>query len=58
MMELADIKKSLWHAFDVLDKSAQLHRVRTTIVHKTKLKVSKGFIVVCDLHWTFMYWND
>lgn len=33
------MEKSLWHAFDVLDKSAQAQNTRTSQVHKTKLKV-------------------
>ncbi|XP_005108485.1 switch-associated protein 70 [Aplysia californica] len=38
-MAMEEVKKSLWHAFDILDKSAQPQKVRTTQVHKTKLRV-------------------
>ncbi|GFR92729.1 switch-associated protein 70 [Elysia marginata] len=38
-MEYEEVEKSLWHAFDVLDKSAQAQNTRTSQVHKTKLKV-------------------
>ena len=39
-----EIKKSLWHAFDVLDKSAHIQRVRTTQVHRSKLKVKAAIL--------------
>ncbi|BFZ04553.1 hypothetical protein BsWGS_07591 [Bradybaena similaris] len=34
-----DLKKSLWHAFDLLDITGHPHKIRTLSVPKTKLKV-------------------
>ncbi|KAH9515176.1 hypothetical protein Btru_019438 [Bulinus truncatus] len=38
-MEWEEVKKSLWHAFDVLDTTSHLKKTRTALVPKTKLRV-------------------
>ncbi|CAL1543031.1 unnamed protein product [Lymnaea stagnalis] len=38
-MESEEVKKSLWHAFDVLDTTSQIKKTRTSLVQKTKLRV-------------------
>ncbi|XP_055861473.1 switch-associated protein 70-like isoform X3 [Biomphalaria glabrata] len=38
-MEWEEVKKSLWHAFDVLDTTSHLKKIRTAQVPKTKLRV-------------------
>ncbi|CAG5116938.1 unnamed protein product, partial [Candidula unifasciata] len=38
-MEYEDVKKSLWHAFDLLDTSSHSQKTRSSQVPKTKLRV-------------------
>ncbi|BFZ18304.1 hypothetical protein BsWGS_21343 [Bradybaena similaris] len=38
-MEYEDVKKSLWHAFDLLDTSSHSQKIRSSQVPKTKLRV-------------------